>query len=84
MATRATATWLTASLYYNGPWEYFLAKAIKPYVDVVLQTGVAERFFFERRWQESPHACLYFKGNADVLHHILKPNLQEHFQQCSF
>jgi hypothetical protein len=81
MATRATATWLTASLYYNGPWEYFLAKAIKPYVDVVLQTGVAERFFFERGWQGSPYARLYFKGNSDVLHHILKPNLQEHFQQ---
>lgn len=81
MAIKANEQWLTASLYYSEPWEYFLAKVIKPYVDVVLQTGVADRFFFERSWEGSPHIRLFFKGNADVLHHILRPNLKEHFQQ---
>jgi hypothetical protein len=79
MAFKATATWLTVCLHYNEPWEVFLAKAVKPYVDVVMQTGVAENWFFLRCWERGPHIRLYFKGNPFVLENMLKPNLKEHF-----
>lgn len=70
-----------ACLHYNEPWESFLVKAVKPYIDVVMQTGVAERFFFQRSWERGPHIRLWFKGNPYILESMLKPNLSEHFSQ---
>jgi hypothetical protein len=81
MALRTTSKWLAVSLYYGEPWEEFLVKAVKPYTDVVRQTGVAERFFFERSWNMGPHIQLWFKGNPYVLTNMLRPNLNEHFEQ---
>lgn len=80
MAIKATAKWLTASLHYNEPWEEFLVKAVKTYSDVVIQTGVAERFFWQRCWERGPHIKLWFKGNPFIFDSMLKPNLKEHFQ----
>ncbi len=79
MAIKATNQWLTVCLYYNEPWEEFLAKAVKPYVNVVMQAGIAECFFFQRSWERGPHIRLWFRGSADVLQTMLKPNLEEHF-----
>lgn len=79
MALRTTTKWLAVSLYYGEPWEEFLIKAVKPYTDVVGQTGVAERFFFERSWDMGPHIQLWFKGSPYVLTKMLRPNLHEHF-----
>jgi len=70
---------LQVCLHYNEPWEEFLVKAVKPYVDVVIQTGVAERYFFLRSWERGPHIRLFFKGNPFILESMLKPNLEEHF-----
>ncbi|MEZ4957535.1 MAG: lantibiotic dehydratase C-terminal domain-containing protein [Saprospiraceae bacterium] len=81
MALRTTAKWLAVSLYYGEPWEEFLIKAVKPYADVVLQTGVAERFYFERSWEKGPNIRLWFKGNPYILAKMLRPNLDEHFLQ---
>lgn len=81
MAIRTTSKWLTACLYYSEPWEEFLVKAVKPYIDVVMQTGVAERFYFQRSWERGPHIKLWFKGNTYILENMLKPNLEEHFLQ---
>lgn len=81
MAIRTTSKWLTACLFYGEPWEEFLIKAVKPYIDVVRQTGVAERCFFQRSWDRGPHIRLWFKGNEYILENMLKPNLQEHFTQ---
>jgi len=81
MSVQATTKWLTACLYYHEPWEEFLAKAVKPYIDVVVQTGVADRFYFQRSWERGPHIRLFFKGNAYILENMLKPNLKEHFLQ---
>jgi hypothetical protein len=47
MSEKATTKWLTVCLHYNEPWEDFLSIAVKPYIDVVMQTGVAERFYFQ-------------------------------------
>lgn len=79
MAKRTTSKWLLVCLYYNEPWEEFLVKAVKPYTDVVVQTGVAERFFFLRSWERGPHIRIWFKGNPYILENMLKPNLCEHF-----
>ena len=58
-----------------------MVKAVKPYIDVVMQTGVAERFFFQRSWERGPHIRIWFKGNPYILESMLKPNLREHFLQ---
>ncbi|MCF8243650.1 MAG: hypothetical protein K9J37_04550 [Saprospiraceae bacterium] len=80
MAISATK-WLTTCLHYNEHWETLLTKAVKPYTDVVLQTGVAECFFFERSMERGPHLRLWFKSTEFLLENMLKPNLTEHFQQ---
>jgi hypothetical protein len=81
MSVKSTSKWLTVCLYYNEPWEEFLVKAVKPYVDVVTRTGVADRFYFQRSWERGPNIRLWFKSNSFVLESMLKPNLNEHFQQ---
>ena len=81
MALRTTTKWLSVSLHYGEPWEEFLVKAVKPYIDVVLKTGVAERFYFERNWEKGPNIRLMFKGNPYILAKMLRPNLDEHFLQ---
>ena len=43
-----TSKWLSAYLYYNEPWETFLVEAVEPYVKTVMQTGIAEQYFFIR------------------------------------
>ncbi len=80
MAINATQ-WLTVCLHYNEPWEALLTKAVKPYIEVVLQTGVAESFYFERSWERGPNLRLSFKSTEFLLENMLKPNLLEHFQQ---
>ncbi len=81
MSINTPSKWLTVCLHYNEPWDEFLVKAVKPYVDVVRQTGISEHFFFERSWKRGPHIRLHFKGNPFVICKMLKPNLEEHFKQ---
>jgi ferritin len=76
-----TPYWITTCLHYSEPWEDLIAKAVKPFVDVVLQTGIADNFYFTRSKESSPHLRLNFKGNPEVFENVLKPNLEEHFQQ---
>lgn len=72
-------TWLSVQLYYNEPWEDFLQKAVEPYVNTAIQTGIAHQYFFIRYWEKGPHIRLRLKGNAEMVNTILKPNLEEHF-----
>ncbi|MEO1258004.1 MAG: lantibiotic dehydratase C-terminal domain-containing protein [Bacteroidota bacterium] len=81
MTFRTTAKWLGVGLYYAEPWEEFLLKAVKPYTDVVVHSGVVDSFFFERSWERGPNIRLWFKGKPYILAKMLSPNLQEHFQQ---
>ena len=81
MTFRTTAKWLAVGLYYAEPWDEFLIKAVKPYTDVVVQSGVVDRFFFERNWDQGPNIRLWFKGNPFILAKMLRPNLDEHFRQ---
>ncbi len=81
MTHHSTSDWLKVCLYYSEPLDEFLAKAVKPYTDVISRAGIVEMFYFERNHAPRPHICLYFKGNTYILEHLLKPNLHEHFQQ---
>lgn len=72
--------WLSAHLFYTEPINVFLAKAIKPYLDTVIQSGIAERMFFIRYFERGKHIRLRFEGEDYVLNHILKPNMIEHFE----
>ncbi len=72
-------SWLSAHLFYNEPWEDFLRQAVAPYIQTVLDTGIAESYFFIRYWERGPHIRLRFKGEPKVLEEVLKPNLEEHF-----
>lgn len=77
---KPTQKWLAVYLYYNEPWEQFLTEAIMPYVNTVIKTGIAEQYFFIRYWNRGPHIRLRFKGDRIVLDSILRPNIEEHFQ----
>jgi thiopeptide-type bacteriocin biosynthesis protein len=72
-------TWLSIHLFYNEPWEDFLQKAIEPYVNTAVQTGIAQQYFFIRYWEKGPHVRLRLKGDLEMINSILKPNLEEHF-----
>ena len=74
-----TNTWLSVYLFYNEPWEEFLQKAVEPYVNTAIQTGIAQQYFFIRYWENGPHIRLRLKGEVDMVNTILKPNLEEHF-----
>lgn len=79
MTETPKSEWLSAYLYYNEPWETFLVKAVEPYIKTVMQTGIAEQYFFIRYWDRGPHIRLRFKGDPKVVATILRPNLKEHF-----
>ena len=79
MTNTQTPRWLTTCLFYNEPWEEFLAEAVKPLTDVTLQAGIASNFFFSRHWNRGPHIRLHFKGEVKILETILKPHIRDHF-----
>ena len=72
--------WLSVHLYYSDMIDVFLAKALKPYTDTVVNTGAAERFFFIRYEERGPHIRLRIQGEIVVLEQIVKENLKEHFE----
>ncbi|MEM6967336.1 MAG: thiopeptide-type bacteriocin biosynthesis protein, partial [Bacteroidota bacterium] len=79
MNPKKNDTWLSVHLYYNEPWEEFLQKALEPYVNTAVQTGIAQQYFFIRYWENGPHIRLRMKGEEEMINTILKPNLEEHF-----
>jgi len=80
MAPPAKSKWLAVNLFYNEPWESFLNEAVLPYLDSIVQMGIAEQFFFLRFWERGPHIKLRIKGEQTVLDNLLIENLIEHFQ----
>ena len=80
MPSELKSKWLAVNLFYNEPWEAFLIKALKPYIDTIVQTGIAEQYFFLRYWERGPHIKFRIKGEAMVLDQILLPNLEEYFE----
>ncbi len=74
-----SSNYLSVHLFYSDMMDVFLAKALKPYADTVVNTGAAERFFFIRYEERGPHVRLRIQGDPVVLEQIIKENLQEHF-----
>ncbi|MTI29395.1 lantibiotic dehydratase C-terminal domain-containing protein, partial [Xanthovirga aplysinae] len=79
MKQQENKAWLASHLYYAEPWEEFLVKAVKPFVEEVISNGFAEQYFFIRYWEKGPHIRLRFKGNKVVLQTKLKPYLEQFF-----
>lgn len=76
-----TRKWLAAHLYYAEPWESFLVKVLKPFIESVLYEGVAEEFFFIRYYEKGPHIRLRLRGTEDHLASIMKIRLESYFQK---
>ncbi len=79
MPNHTNSKWFSVNLFYNEPWEIFLTRAVLPYLDTVIGTGIGEQYFFVRYWERGPHIRLRLKAEQAVIEHILRPNLQEHF-----
>ena len=79
MTKITTSEWLSTYLYYNEPWEIFLVEAVEPYIKMVIQTGIAEQYFFIRYWDRGPHIRLRFKGDPKIIETMLRPNIEEYF-----
>jgi thiopeptide-type bacteriocin biosynthesis protein len=72
--------WLSTQLFYKGQLEEFLAKSVKPLVDSIVQTGIANRYFFVRFYEDGCSMIkLRFQSNEDTINDLLKPSVTEHF-----
>jgi hypothetical protein len=76
---RNTHSWLSCYLYYAEPWEKFLVNQVKPFVESVIEKGLAEQFFFIRYWERGPHIRLRFKGSKNLINKTLKKKLKDEF-----
>ena len=79
MSVIATTSWLGVRLYYAQPYELLLTQALLPYANTVLQTGVADCFYYRRSQAGGPHIELSFRGNSDYIDTLLCENAKEHF-----
>ena len=80
MSAEPQHQWIRVRLRPAMPAHHFLAQHVYPYVQTVLETGMADSFSFFRE-AEPLTVVLYFKGQADVLQYMLLPNTIEHFQR---
>lgn len=80
METNTTNEWVCARLNYNEPWVEFLIKSVKPFMDTATKTGMVERYFWERSYDEGAHINLYFRCKTDLKDTLLIPNMKEHFE----
>lgn len=78
--TKTSTEWVVARLNYSEPWLHFLIKCIKPFVDSLIQTGIVERYYWERSYIGGAHICLHFRCSSDLNKTLIIPNLQEHFE----
>ena len=73
--------WLAAHLYYSGNSDFFIIKAIAPFIQQVLKSKKVKHYFFIRYWERGPHIRIRFKGNSDVLINEIKPFIIDFFQK---
>lgn len=79
MTQSIDAEWLSVHLFYSEPWEKFLIKSLKPFVDTLVQAGISENWFFIRYRERGPHIRLRIKAESELLQTIVRHNLEEHF-----
>lgn len=78
--TKTSTEWVVARLNYSEPWLHFLTKCVKPFVDSLTQTGIVERYYWERSYKGGANICLYFRCHSDINKTLVIPNLKEHFE----
>lgn len=72
--------WISTSLFYANSLDFFLCKAIKPFIYQVFKNSYAKHFFFIRYWEGGAHIRLRFKGDPEILKFRLKPFINEYFE----
>jgi thiopeptide-type bacteriocin biosynthesis protein len=77
--TKTSAAWVVARLNYDEPLHQILAKSVKPFVDSLTQTGIIERFYFERCYDRGANIHLYIRCNPDFLQALIVPHLSEYY-----
>ncbi len=73
--------WISVYLYYEEPFESLLIKGIKPFMQPLVESGLIQRYFFIRYYEDGPHIRLRIRGEKDMLETIIFQNLEEHFQR---
>ncbi len=72
--------WISAYLYHAEPWEEFLIKAVKPFVESRTDSLLINEFFYIRYWEKGPHIRLRLKVNeADKA--IVEKEVHEYFSK---
>ncbi len=71
--------WGVARLNYAEPWEHFLVKSLKPFVNSLVQAGIVERYFWQRGYEKGAHIQLTMRAESRTLYELIYPSLNQHF-----
>ncbi len=77
--TTETTEWCVARLNYAEPWEHFLTKSLKPFVNSLVQAGIVERYFWQRGYDRGTHILLSMRAESRTLYELILPSLNDHF-----
>lgn len=73
--------WLCAYVYTHEPLTEVLVRDVAPFVREVRRSGLAERFFFIRYWENGAHLRLRFHGNPAILDAVVLPEIARRFER---
>jgi thiopeptide-type bacteriocin biosynthesis protein len=62
--------WISCYIYYKEPADVFLAKGIKPLVELLKKKNLIKNFFFIRYWTNGPHIRLRLKTDSYNIRHV--------------
>ena len=71
--------WCTARLNYAEPWDHFLTKSLKPFVNSLVIAGIVDRYFWQRGYEKGAHILLAMRTDSQTLYELVLPSLNEHF-----
>ena len=74
-----TTEWGVARMNYAEPWEHFLVKSLKPFVNSLVQAGIVERYFWQRGYEKGAHIQLTMRAEIQTLNELILPSLNQHF-----
>lgn len=74
-----TTEWGVVRLNYAEPWEHFLTKSLKPFVNSLVQAGIVERYFWQRGYDRGTHILLTMRAETSTLYELVLPSLNDHF-----
>ena len=74
-----TTEWCVVRLNYAEPFEPFLTKSLKPFVNSLIQVGIVERYFWQRGYDRGAHILLSMRAEMQILNELVLPSLNEHF-----